>query len=61
MWILLGWCLTVKNWWCHLSQHLGINATNYFMYDGRGQCAPPPLRAPASQPSRCTKSHQLPD
>ena len=32
MWILLGWCLTVKNWWCHLSQHLGINATNYFMY-----------------------------
>ena len=32
MWILLGWCLTVKNWWCHLSQHLSINATNYFMY-----------------------------
>ena len=24
--------MVVKNWWCHLSQHLGINATNYFMY-----------------------------
>ena len=33
---LLGGCLTVKNWWCHLLQHLGINATNYFMYDSWG-------------------------
>jgi len=39
-------------------EHLGINATNYFMYDGRGQCAPAPLRAPASQPSRWGRARQ---
>ena len=22
----------VSDWWCHLRKHLGINATNYFMY-----------------------------
>tara|TARA_Y100000031_G_C8232125_1_gene391437 strand:+ start:1535 stop:1702 length:168 start_codon:yes stop_codon:yes gene_type:complete len=33
-----------------ISEDLGINESNYFMYDGWGQCAPPPLRAPASQP-----------
>ena len=27
----------------------------------KSRMLPPPLRAPASQPSRCTKSHQLPD
>ena len=44
MWILLGGCLTVKNWWCHLLQHLGINATNYFMYRWAGaRLCPPPV------------------
>jgi len=25
-----------------ISEDLGINESNYFMYDGWGQCAPPP-------------------
>jgi len=45
-----------RNW-----KHLGRNATNYFVYDERPQSDPPSLRAPASQSSRCTKPHQLPD
>ena len=45
----------------NLIEHLGRNATNYFVYDERPQSDPPSLRAPASQSSRCTKPHQLPD
>ena len=36
----------------HQIEHLGRNATNYFVYDERPQSDPPSLRAPASQSSR---------
>ncbi|MCS5545857.1 MAG: hypothetical protein NZ867_03520, partial [SAR324 cluster bacterium] len=32
----------VSDCWCHLRKHLGINATNYFMYQWGGECAPHP-------------------
>ena len=51
----------------NLIEHIGINESNYFVYRWAGPvCSPSPLTlhvqaAPASQSSRCTKSHQLPD
>ena len=50
----------------HLMEHLGRNEPNYFMYDSWGLCPSLPLThqvqaAPASQLSRCTAPHQLPD
>ena len=49
----------VSDWWRHLRKHLGTNESKTTLCtDGRGRCAPPPpLRAPASQPSRCTAPH----
>ena len=55
----------VPDWCRHLRKHLGINATNYFMYQWAGPVCSPPgggqIRvqvAPASQSSRCTAPHQ---
>ena len=31
----------VPDWCRHLRKHLGINATNYFMYQWAGACLPP--------------------
>ena len=38
------WVFTwrVSDWWRHLREHLGINATNYFMYRWAGPVRPPP-------------------
>ena len=27
----------VSDWWHYLMEHIGRNASNYFLYDGRGQ------------------------
>ena len=38
---VLGRLWMVSDRWRHLRKHLGINASNYFLYDKRGLCAPP--------------------
>ena len=37
-----GWLWRVSDWWRHLRKHLGINATNYFMYQWTGAVRSPP-------------------
>ena len=35
----------MSDWWRHLMEHLGINTTNYFLYDERTQSDPAPYQS----------------
>ena len=61
-----GNSLEGSDWWHYLMEHIGRNATNYFMYQWAGACLPPGGRirvqaAPASELILYIGPHLTPD